>query len=64
LAIAYPKHDIRFGVYYSATADWGHSGGGTGEKKWDTAQEGNYDQYINTIAVSASFGLIMMVRPE
>jgi alpha-L-fucosidase len=50
LAAAAPKHDIRMGVYYSATADWGHPGGGAGEPHWDKAQDGSYDDYLKTVA--------------
>lgn len=27
LAAACPRHDVRFGIYYSHFADWGHPGG-------------------------------------
>jgi alpha-L-fucosidase len=50
LAAAAPKHGIRMGVYYSATADWGHPGGGAGEPHWDKAQDGSYDDYIRDVA--------------
>ena len=52
LSAACPKHGIRFGVYYSGMADWGHPGGGAGEPHWDkAAQDGDPDTYINTVAV-------------
>jgi alpha-L-fucosidase len=47
-------HGIKFGVYYSAIADWYHPGGRTGNvpEHWDpAAQDGNTDTYINTVAV-------------
>lgn len=51
LADACPKHDVRFGVYYSLMADWGHPGGGIGRTTaWDSAQEGDIDDYFNKIA--------------
>ena len=51
LSIAAPKNGIQFGVYYSGMADWYHPGGGAGEPKWDPAQNGNTDDYIDNIAV-------------
>jgi alpha-L-fucosidase len=50
LAAAAPKHGIRMSVYYSATADWGHPGGGAGEPHWDKAQDGSYDDYLKNVA--------------
>ena len=52
LSVAAPKHGVRFGVYYSFLADWGHPGGGAGEPHWDPAyQDGDTDEYINKVAV-------------
>jgi alpha-L-fucosidase len=51
LADACPRHDIKLGTYYSVIADWGHPGGGAGCPKWDKAQEGNLDDYINNVSV-------------
>ena len=53
LAAACPRHGIRFGVYYSGMADWGHPGGGAGGPgHWDKpAQDGDPDAYIDRIAV-------------
>ena len=52
LSLACPRHGIRFGVYYSALADWGHPGGGAGgDGHWDKpAQDGDMDTYIDTVA--------------
>jgi alpha-L-fucosidase len=54
LAEACPRHGIRFGVYYSGMADWGHPGGGAGgEGHWDKpAQDGDADEYIDKIAAA------------
>ena len=30
LSLACPKHDVKFGTYYSVISDWGHPGGGCG----------------------------------
>ena len=51
LAEACPRHGIRFGVYYSAMADWGHPGGGAGCPKWDPAQQGEMDTYLDKVAI-------------
>ena len=51
LSLACPKHDIKLGTYYSVIADWGHPGGGAGCEKWDEAQKGDLDEYINTVSL-------------
>jgi len=52
LSEACPRHDIRFGTYYSFLADWGHKGGGAGCPHWDPAfQDGDLHEYIKTVAL-------------
>ena len=52
LAAACPRHGVRFGVYYSYLADWGHPGGQAGEPHWDPAyQDGDIDRYLDQVAV-------------
>lgn len=52
LAEACPRHDMRFGTYYSFLADWGHKGGGAGCPHWDPAfQDGDLHEYIKTVAL-------------
>ena len=51
LSIACPKYGVKLGVYYSVIADWGHPGGGAGCEKWDEAQKGDLDTYINQVSV-------------
>ncbi len=51
LSLACPKHDVKLGTYYSILADWGHPGGGSGGQKWDKAQEGDFDDYLDKVAV-------------
>jgi alpha-L-fucosidase len=51
LSVACPKYDVKLSTYYSILADWGHPGGGAGEPKWDKAQEGSFDDYIDKVAV-------------
>jgi alpha-L-fucosidase len=51
LSEACPKHAIKLGTYYSVIADWGHPGGGAGCPKWDKAQEGDLDDYVNKVSI-------------
>lgn len=54
LAEACRKEGVRFGIYYSHAQDWVHPGGATGggnAPPWDPAQKGDYDAYIDRIAV-------------
>lgn len=52
LSEACPRHNIRFGTYYSFLADWGHKGGGAGCPHWDPAfQDGDLHEYIQTVAL-------------
>lgn len=51
LSVALPKYGLKLGTYYSILADWGHPGGGAGEPKWDPAQQGSFDDYLNKVAV-------------
>ena len=52
LADACKKEGIRLGFYYSQAQDWTHPGGAAaGNVKWDPAQEGDMDEYLDNIAV-------------
>jgi alpha-L-fucosidase len=61
LAAACKKHDIRLGIYYSQAQDWYHPGGAAYKTTfaggdptaghWDPAQAGDFDQYIDRIAI-------------
>ncbi|MFP5039840.1 alpha-L-fucosidase [Parasediminibacterium sp. JCM 36343] len=51
LSIACKKAGIKFGIYYSTIADWHHPGGQAGCPHWDSAQNGNLDDYMKTVAV-------------
>jgi alpha-L-fucosidase len=52
LAAACQKEGVKLGFYYSQCQDWHHPGGsfhsGTA---WDKAQEGNFDDYLDQIAI-------------
>jgi alpha-L-fucosidase len=51
LADACQKEGIRLGFYYSQAQDWHHPGGAVMQKRWDPAQEGDFDQYLREIAI-------------
>ncbi len=45
---------LKIGFYYSQSQDWHHPGGGawtSDRKKWDPAQEGSMDEYIDKVAL-------------
>lgn len=45
------KEGIRIGFYYSQAQDWNHPGGAASGGHWDKAQDGDFDAYIDKIAV-------------
>ncbi len=49
LAAACARVGIRFGLYYSHSQDWHHPGGAG--NFWDPSQQGDYDAYLDTVAV-------------
>lgn len=51
LAKACKKEGIKLGFYYSQAQDWNHKGGGAYKPKWDSAQVGSFDDYLDNIAV-------------
>ena len=55
---------LRFGLYYSQAQDWTNPGGGAYRKKWDPAQEGDYDQYLKNIAVPQVEELLSKFHPD
>jgi alpha-L-fucosidase len=57
---------LRFGLYYSQAQDWINPGGGCfkNKKKWDPAQEGNYDQYLTKVAVPQVEELLSKFHPD
>ncbi len=50
LATATRKQGLQFGVYYSQAQDWHHPGGAAAGGHWDKAQDGDFDQYLRTVA--------------
>jgi alpha-L-fucosidase len=51
LAEACRKHGLKLGFYYSQAQDWNNKGGGVCGSHWDTAQDGNMNDYIRKVAV-------------
>jgi hypothetical protein len=51
LAEACHREGIKLGFYYSQAQDWIHPGGAVPGNRWDAAQEGSMDEYIEKIAV-------------
>lgn len=51
LAAACQKHGMKLGFYYSQAQDWTHPGGAAYKAKWDKAQEGNFDTYLDRVAI-------------
>lgn len=50
LAATCRKHGMRLGFYYSQSQDWHHPGGAASGGTWDPAQEGDFDDYLRSIA--------------
>ncbi|GMW03218.1 MAG: alpha-L-fucosidase [Candidatus Hydrogenedentota bacterium] len=51
LADACQRQGIKLGFYYSQAQDWNHPGGAAAKGgHWDPKQDGNMDEYIDTIA--------------
>ncbi|HEX8327683.1 MAG TPA: alpha-L-fucosidase [Hymenobacter sp.] len=51
LADACHKQGLKLGFYYSQAQDWNHPGGRASGGTWDRAQDGDFDTYLDQIAV-------------
>jgi alpha-L-fucosidase len=53
LATSVRAEGLKFGLYYSQAQDWNHPGGAKsgGKGSWDPAQDGDYDAYLQKIAL-------------
>lgn len=51
LAEACQKQGIRLGFYYSQCQDWHYPGGEAIGGHWDGAQDGEFDKYLDTVAI-------------
>lgn len=45
------KEGIKIGFYYSQAQDWVHPGGAASGGHWDKAQDGDFDAYLDKIAI-------------
>ncbi len=66
LAEACRKRGLKFGVYYSQAQDWHHAGGGIlgNRPKWDTEQEGDYDNYLTEVSIPQVRELLKEIEPS
>jgi alpha-L-fucosidase len=66
LADAVRADGLKFCLYYSQSQDWTHPGGGNygNAPKWDKAQEGDYDQYLQTIALPQVREILTLFHPS
>ena len=51
LAEACHRQGLKLGFYYSQAQDWHHPGGAASGGHWDKAQDGDFDAYLDKIAV-------------
>lgn len=73
LAAACRKHGVRLGFYYSQAQDWHHPGGAAYQNtfnggdpaagRWDKAQDGNFDDYLDRVAVPQARELLTNYGP-
>lgn len=64
LAAAVRAEGLKFGLYYSQAQDWTHPGGGKYEKSWDPAQDGDYDKYLQSIALPQVKEIVSRYKPD
>lgn len=73
LAAACRKHGVRLGFYYSQAQDWHHPGGAAYKDtfnggdpaagRWDKAQDGSFDDYLDRIAIPQARELLTNYGP-
>ncbi len=51
LVAACRKEGIKIGFYYSQAQDWNHPGGAASGGHWDKSQDGDFDAYLEKIAL-------------
>ena len=51
LAEACHRQGLRLGFYYSQAQDWNNPGGAASGGHWDKAQDGDFDAYLDRVAV-------------
>ena len=59
---------LKIGFYYSQAQDWTHPGGAKARYDegdgWDTAQKGDFDAYLKSIAIPQTRELITRYKPD
>jgi alpha-L-fucosidase len=69
LAEAARQEGLKFGLYYSQAQDWVHRGGGKAKgykshRGWDERQNGDFDEYLNAIAVPQVREILTRYEPD
>jgi alpha-L-fucosidase len=66
LAAAVRAEGLKFGTYYSQAQDWNHPGGAIagGKGPWDPAQKGDYDAYLQQIALPQVREILQKFHPD
>lgn len=68
LAKAARAQGLKFGLYYSQAQDWVHPGGAKSGYKdgegWDDAHKGNFDSYMEQIAVPQTREILTRYQPD
>jgi len=63
LKAACDRHGIRLGLYYSQAQDWHHPGGAAAGGHWDPKQEGDFDEYLRTVAAPQVREILTKYQP-
>lgn len=64
LAEAVRAEGLKFGLYYSQAMDWMHPGGAIVNEPWDPTHEGNFEEYLKTIALPQVGELLDRYQPD
>ncbi|MCH7228825.1 alpha-L-fucosidase [Haloferula sp. A504] len=68
LAAAARTQGLKFGLYYSQAQDWTHPGGAKAGYQegeyWDEAQDGNFDDYLRTVAKPQVKEILTKYQPD
>jgi alpha-L-fucosidase len=68
LAAAVRNRGMKFGLYYSQAQDWTNPGGAKAGYKagdgWDPAQKGDYDAYLDGVAVPQVREILTRYKPD
>jgi len=64
LAEAARAEGLKFGLYYSQAMDWMHPGGGIVGQPWDESHQGDFDEYLNTIALPQVREILSRYQPD